>query len=78
MSMDAIVFLIESRELQQDLEDCLRQRYKVITARGKRGLRETFDLAVLDGATLKRLHKTIQERQDRVAAVLALSSGDNI
>ena len=33
--MDAIVFLIESRELQQDLEDCLRQRYKVIDREGQ-------------------------------------------
>ena len=61
--MDAIVFLIESQELRQDLEDCLRQRYEVIAATGKRALRETFDLAVLDGATLKRLHKAIQERR---------------
>ena len=61
--MDAIVFLIESQELRQGLEDCLRPRYKVIAARGKRALRETFDLAVLDGATLKRLHKAIQERR---------------
>ena len=61
--MDAIVFLIESPELRQGLEDCLRPRYKVITARGKRALRETFDLAVLDEATLKRLHKAIQERR---------------
>jgi hypothetical protein len=61
--MDAIVFLIESQELRQGLEDCLRQRYEVITARGKRPLQETFDLAVLDEATLKRLHKAIQERR---------------
>ena len=61
--MDAIVFLIESQELRQDLEDCLRPHYKVIAARGKRALRETFDLAILDGATLKRLHQEIQERR---------------
>jgi two-component system sporulation sensor kinase A len=61
--MDAIVFLIESQELRQGLEDCLGQRYEVIAATGKRALRETFDLAVLDGATLKRLHKAIQERR---------------
>jgi PAS domain S-box-containing protein len=61
--MDAIVFLIESQELRQSLKDCLRQRYEVIAATGNRALRETFDLAVLDGATLKRLHKAIQERR---------------
>jgi PAS domain S-box-containing protein len=61
--MDAIVFLIESQELRQGLEDCLGQRYEVIAATGKRALRETFDLAVLDGATLKRLHKAIQARR---------------
>jgi len=61
--MEAIVFLIESQELRQSLKDCLRQRYEVIAATGNRALRETFDLAVLDGATLKRLHKAIQERR---------------
>jgi len=61
--MDAIVFLIESQELRQHLKDCLRQRYEVIGATGNRALRGTFDLAVLDGATLKRLHKAIQERR---------------
>jgi PAS domain S-box-containing protein len=61
--MDAILFLIESQELRQGLEDCLRPRYKVIAARGKRALRETFDLAILDGATVKRFHKAIQERR---------------
>lgn len=61
--MDAIVFLIESQELRQGLKDCLRQRYEVIAATGNRALRETFDLAVLDGATLKHLHKAIQERR---------------
>jgi PAS domain S-box-containing protein len=61
--MEAIVFLIESQELRQGLEDCLGQRYEVIAATGKRALRETFDLAVLDGTTLKRLHKAIQARR---------------
>jgi two-component system sporulation sensor kinase A len=62
--MDAIVLLIESPELRQGLEDCLRHRYKLITAKGKRALRGTFDLAILDGATLKRLHKAMQERRE--------------
>jgi two-component system sporulation sensor kinase A len=61
--MDAIVFLIELQELRQHLEDCLGQRYEVIAATGNRALRETFDLAVLDEATLKRLHKAIQARR---------------
>ena len=77
--MDAIVFLIESQELRQDLEDCLRPRYKVIAARGKRALRETFDLAILDGATLKRLHQgDSRAPYNRADAVLALSAGDDI
>src|SRR5262245_44250232 len=63
--MDAIVVLIGSPELRQSLEDCLHQHYKVITAKGKRGLRGMFDLAILDGATLKRLHKAIQKRREK-------------
>jgi PAS domain S-box-containing protein len=61
--MDAIVLLITSQEVRRALEDCLGQRYEIIAWGGERALRETFDLAVLDGATLKRLHKAIQERR---------------
>jgi two-component system sporulation sensor kinase A len=61
--MDTIVLLIRSPELRQGLADRLGQRYKVMVARGKRPLQETFDLAILDEATLKRLHKAIQERR---------------
>jgi PAS domain S-box-containing protein len=63
IGMDTIVLLIRSPELRQGLADRLGQRYKVMVARGKRPLQETFDLAILDEATLKRLHKAIQERR---------------
>jgi PAS domain S-box-containing protein len=61
--MDAIVLLIESQEVRRTLEVCLRQRYEVIISGDERVLQETFDLAVLDGATLKRLHRAIQTRR---------------
>ena len=61
--MDAILLLIESEELRQDLEDWLRPSYEVIVAKGEGVLQETFDLAVLDGATLKRHQKAIQEHR---------------
>jgi PAS domain S-box-containing protein len=61
--MDAIVLLIESQELRRGLENCLGPSYKVIASGDKRALAETFDLAILDGATLKRLHKAIEERR---------------
>jgi PAS domain S-box-containing protein len=61
--MDTIMLLVESQEVRQVLEDCLRQRYAVVASTGKQSLRQTFDLAVLDGTTLQRLHKAIRERR---------------
>jgi len=61
--MDTIMLLIESQEVRQVLEDCLRQRYALVPSTGKQALRQTFDLAVLDGTTLQRLHKAIRERR---------------
>jgi PAS domain S-box-containing protein len=61
--MDTIILLIKSPELRRGLVDRLGQRYKVMAARGKRALQETFDLAILDEATLKRLRKAIQARR---------------
>jgi PAS domain S-box-containing protein len=63
MSMDTIMLLIESQEVRRVFEDCLKQRYKVVASRGRRALQQKFDLAVLDGATLRRLHQAIQEQR---------------
>ena len=61
--MDAILLLVESPAVRRALDNCLRQRYEVIESRGKGALQGTYDLAVVDVPTLKRLDKAIQERR---------------
>jgi PAS domain S-box-containing protein len=65
VSLEVIVLLIESLKVRRAVEDCLGQRYEISASGGKRALQQPFDLAVLDGTTLKRRLKAIQQRKER-------------
>lgn len=61
--MPRILLLIDHRENRRLLADWLSQRYEVVTGENDLALKSLFDVGIIDGPSLNRLWKPIQDRK---------------
>jgi diguanylate cyclase (GGDEF)-like protein len=70
MDRERILIQVKNRRDRHLLEDWLSPSYEIITAHADDLLEERFDLAVVDGPSLKRFHSKIRARRKAEEPVL--------
>lgn len=62
--MDRILIQVKNRRDRRQLEDWLAGRYELVSADTAELVAERFDLAIVDGPSLKRLHSRVRHRRN--------------
>ena len=70
MDLQRILIQVNNKRDRHLLEDWLSGDYEVVSASTEELLKERFDLAIVDGPSLKRLHVTIRARRKDEEPVL--------
>ncbi|MGN6554927.1 MAG: diguanylate cyclase [Verrucomicrobiota bacterium] len=65
-----ILIQVKSKADRQSLEDWLSRKYEIVSANTEQLLQERFDLAILDGPSLKQLSTAIRARRKAEEPVL--------
>jgi len=68
--MDRILIHVRNKQDRHRLEDWLSGDYEIVSANTEELLEERFDLAIVDGPSLKQLHSRIRERRNDEEPVL--------
>src|SRR5262245_46070956 len=70
MEQKRILIQVKNKRDRRLLEDWLSGRYEILTANTEELLEERFDLAVVDGPSLKRLRAAVRVRRQEEEPVL--------
>lgn len=70
MDLQRILIQVKNKPDRHLLEDWLAGKYEIVSAHTEELLAERFDLAIVDGPSLKRLHSTIRARRKAEEPVL--------
>jgi diguanylate cyclase (GGDEF)-like protein len=68
--MDRILIQVKNKRDRRLLEDWLAGAYDVVTTNTDQALMERFDLAIMDGPSLKRMHSQVRSRRRAEEPVL--------
>src|SRR6185295_7266472 len=70
MERERIFIQVRNRDDRHQLEDWLSAAYEIVSANTEELLEERFDLAIIDGPSLKRLHSKVRARRKDEEPVL--------
>ena len=70
MDLQRILIQVKNKRDRHLLEDWLSGTHEIISAHTGELLEERFDLAIIDGPSLKRLHTTVRARRKAEEPVL--------
>lgn len=68
--MERILIQVKNKRDRHALEDWLTGKYEIVSANTEELLKERFDLAIVDGPSLKRLHSKVRARRRTEEPVL--------
>src|SRR5436190_20942226 len=63
MDLQRILIQVRNKTERRSLEDLLSNRYEIVSAHTEELIEERFDLAVVDGPSLKQLHSAVRARR---------------
>ena len=70
LSMEKVLLQVTRKRERRKLEDWLSKNYHIVLPNAEQPLQEEFDLAIIDGSSLRTLRSEVRERRNREEPVL--------